>query len=269
MSVSEGTFRAQSPVNAVRVRQLVIGLAPMLTLYVFYTVVRFLVKDRGPAEGVRNANNVLHLEKRFGFDWEGGIQTFMLPHEWLVVAANWYYVAGFLPVILISAGISAVLDYENFLWWRRRFALTLLMALIGFAIYPLAPPRMLPGMVDTLMVYGPQYYGNNQGESLFNLYGRIPSMVNVYAAMPSMHVAWSVIAGALLISALNRRWWVIVIGVVHPILMAIAVVVTANHYLLDVVLGIAALLAALGVLEMGNRLRSRWGYEHASYSGTG
>ncbi|MDQ2682280.1 MAG: phosphatase PAP2 family protein [Chloroflexota bacterium] len=259
MATSHVVMRDQNlPQVLARTRQLLIGMAPMLLLYALYTVVRFLVKDRGPAEGIRNANDVLHLERRLGFDWEGAIQKVLLPHEWLVVVANWYYVAGFLPVILVAAGISAMLDYQNFLWWRRRFALTLILALIGFALYPLAPPRMLPGMVDTLMVYGPRYYGDHDGASIFNLYGRIPSLVNVYAAMPSMHVAWSIIAGALMISALRKHWWIWIVGVAHPVLMAVAVVVTANHYVLDVVVGVAALLGALGLLRLGNALKSRW-----------
>ncbi|WP_410968810.1 phosphatase PAP2 family protein, partial [Salmonella sp. SAL4444] len=87
----------------------------------------------------------------------------MLPHAWLVKAANWYYVIGFLPVILACAAIAAVIEFQTFLWWRKRFALTMILALIGFALFPLAPPRMLPGMVDTLMVYGPRYYGDSHG----------------------------------------------------------------------------------------------------------
>ena len=148
-----------------QVRQLVTGMAPILLLYFLYTVIRFLVKDHGPVEGIRNGYNVLHLEERLGLDWEVSLQEVMLPHEWLVKAANWYYVIGFLPVILACAALAAVLDFQTFLWWRKRFALTMILALIGFALFPLAPPRMLPGMVDTLMVYGPQYYGDSQGSS--------------------------------------------------------------------------------------------------------
>jgi hypothetical protein len=244
-------------VPSVPVRQLVAGMAPMLLLYFLYTVVRFLVKDRGPVEGIPNGYHVLHLEQRLGFDWELSLQELMLPHHWLVKAANWYYVIGFLPVILVCASIAALLDFETFLWWRKRFALTLLLALIGFALYPLAPPRMLPGMVDTLMVYGPKYYGDSQGSSLFNAYGRLPSMVNVYAAMPSMHVAWSIIAGALLVSAFKGRWWAWALGVSHPVLMGIAVIVTANHYLLDVVVGVIALLGALFLLHIGELMFAR------------
>lgn len=229
----------------------------MLLLYILYTVVRFLVKDRGPVEGIRNGYDILHLERRLGLAWEGGLQEYLLPHEWLVKAANWYYVIGFLPVILVCASIAALLDFQTFLWWRRRFALTMLIALLGFALYPLAPPRMLPGMVDTLMVYGPQYYGDVEGSSLFNAYGRLPSMVNVYAAMPSMHVAWSIIAGALLVSSFKGRWWAWTLGAGHPVLMGVAVVVTANHYLLDVVVGVLALVGALLVIRAADLVFAR------------
>jgi hypothetical protein len=242
-----------------RGRQLLFGLAPMLALYVLYSLVRFVVKDRGPAEGLQNAQELLHIEQRLGLNWESTIQTFALAHEWLVIGSNWYYVAGFLPVVILTAAIATVRAHQAFLWWRTRFAFTLVLALFGFALYPLAPPRMLPGMVDTLMVYGPQYYGDTHGSSMFNLYGRIPSMVNVYAAMPSMHVAWSIVAGALVICSFRGHWWAKPVGIAHPILMSIAVVATANHYLLDVVLGVAALVGAIAILEVGERVREyRW-----------
>lgn len=243
--------------TSVRARQVVSGMAPMLLLYLLYTVVRFMVKDRGPVDGIKNSYHVLNLEKRWGFDWEVGIQNFMLPHEVLVKIANWYYVLGFLPVILASAAIAALLNYRSFLWWRRRFALTMLLAMVGFALYPLAPPRMLPGMVDTLMVYGPQYYGDTHGSSLFNGFGRLPSTVNVYAAMPSMHVAWSIIAGALVISAFRGRRLAWVLGAAHPFLMGVAVIVTANHYLLDVVLGVIALVGSLVIVQALSMLRAQ------------
>ena len=240
-----------------RLRQLVAGMAPMLLLYALYTVVRFLVRHRGPVDGIANAHEILHLEQRLGLGWETSIQQLTLPHERLVVAANWYYVLGFLPVILTAACLAAVLNYSSYILWRRKIVVTMILALVGFAIYPLAPPRMLPGMVDTLMVYGPRYYGDSEGASMFNAYGRIPSLVNVYAAMPSMHVAWSIIAGALLIASFKGRWWSWAIGVVHPAMMGISVLVTANHFLLDVILGIAALIGSLLLLRGPGWWRNR------------
>lgn len=241
------------------IRRIAVGMAPMLLLYVAYSVVRWLVRSRGPIDGIRNARDVLDLERRLGLDWERELQRVSLTHELLITGANWYYVAGFLPVILGLAALSAWRAPEAFRWWRRVFAVTLVMALVGFVLFPLAPPRMLPsseGFVDTLVAYGPQYYGDHDGKSLFNGYGSFPSLVNVYAAMPSMHVAWSAIAGALLAASLPGRRLALAAGILHPILMGIAVLVTANHYVLDVVIG--GLVLGVGVLAVVwfDRLRS-------------
>lgn len=241
------------------IRRIAVGMAPMLLLYVAYSVVRWLVRSRGPIDGIRNARDVLDLERRLGLDWERELQRVSLTHELLITGANWYYVAGFLPVILGLAALSAWRAPEAFRWWRRVFAVTLVMALVGFVLFPLAPPRMLPsseGFVDTLVAYGPQYYGDHEGKSLFNGYGSFPSLVNVYAAMPSMHVAWSAIAGALLAASLPGRRLALAAGILHPILMGIAVLVTANHYVLDVVIG--GLVLGVGVLAVVwfDRLRS-------------
>ena len=237
--------------NSTLVRRLAAGLGPLLLLYVFYTVVRFLVADRGPDLGLTNALQVIDLERRLGIYWEKGVQTASLPHDWLVRVANWYYVLGFLPMLVGGAVLAAWRAPSALFHWRGIFALSLLMAIVGYTLFPLTPPRLLPndwGYVDTLTTYGPRYYGDHSGESLFNGYGRLPSMVNVYAAMPSMHVAWSVIASALIAAAFPRRTPALTIAVLHPILMAIAVVVTANHYLLDVVAGL--LVLSLSVLSV-------------------
>jgi hypothetical protein len=64
-----------------------------------------------------------------------------------------------------------------------------------------------------------------------------------------MHVAWSIIAGALLISAFRGRMWAWILGAAHPCIMGIAVIVTANHYLLDIVVGVLALIGALIIMR--------------------
>lgn len=239
------------------IRRIAVGMAPMLLLYVAYSVVRWLVRSRGPIDGIRNARDVLDLERRLGLDWERELQRVSLTHELLITGANWYYVAGFLPVILGLAALSAWRAPEAFRWWRRVFAVTLVMALVGFVLFPLAPPRMLPsseGFVDTLVAYGPQYYGDHEGKSLFNGYGSFPSLVNVYAAMPSMHVAWSAIAGALLAASLPGRRLALVAGILHPLLMGVAVLVTANHYVLDVVIGVLVLGVGILAVVLADRI---------------
>ena len=243
--------RSDPHANATLARRLCFGIGPLLLLYVFYTVIRFLVADRGPDLGSTNAIQVIDLERRLGIYWEKGVQTASLPHDWLVRIANWYYVLGFLPMLVGGAILAAGRAPSALFHWRGIFALSLLMAIVGYTLFPLTPPRLLPndwGFVDTLTTYGPRYYGDHSGESLFNGYGRLPSMVNVYAAMPSMHVAWSVIAGALIAASFPRRSLARMVAVLHPILMAIAVVVTANHFLLDVAAGL--LVLSLSILSV-------------------
>jgi membrane-associated phospholipid phosphatase len=258
-----GLFGRPDPnTESTLLRRLVSGIGPLLLLYVFYTVVRFLVADRGPNLGLTNALEVIDLERRLGINWENGLQAASLPHDWFVQVANWYYVLGFLPMLVAGAVLAAWRAPSALFHWRGIFALSLLMAIVGYTLFPLTPPRLLPnnwGFVDTLTTYGPRYYGDHTGESLFNGYGRLPSLVNVYAAMPSMHVAWSVIAGALIAAAFARRIWSLTIAMLHPALMAIAVVVTANHYLLDVVAGLIVL--SLSIFSVGLYER-HYGAEH-------
>lgn len=236
--------------------RIVLGLAPLLMLYAIYTLIRWLVAGRGPVVGEAHAAWVLRAERRLGIAWEAPLQHYALAHTWVVKAANWYYVAGFLPVLTTAAALAAWRVPQAFRWWRRVFAVSLALALAGYAVFPLTPPRLLPeshGYVDTLLVYGPRYYGDATGSSLFNAYGSIPSLVNVYAAMPSMHVAWSVIASVLICAILAGRWWVRLLATIHPVVMAGAVVVTANHFLLDVAGGLVVLLAAIWLVRRWER----------------
>jgi len=142
---------------------------------------------------------------------------------------------------------------------------SLAFALVGFALYPLTPPRLLDnsyGFVDSLMLTGPRYYGDESGSSLFNLYGPIPSLVNEYAAMPSMHVGWSAVAAALLISAFPGNRIVRVIGVAHIVMMQIAVVATGNHYLIDGIVGLIVVAISWAIVMHGLPRSNAWLYAH-------
>jgi hypothetical protein len=250
------TLPSRAQPSTADARRVVSGLVPLLALYVVYSIVRWLVSDRGPVAGGEHARVILDVERWLNIDWELGIQARVLPHDWLTRAANWYYVYGFLPVLIACALLAAWRAPAVFAWWRRVFSISLTLALVGFALFPLTPPRLLSashGYVDTLLHFGPRYYGDASGSSLFNLYGSIPSTVNVYAAMPSMHVAWSVVAAALFWVVAGRRRWAAVVAVVHPTLMAFAVVATANHYVIDVVAGLAVLLVAVALGRVWHR----------------
>jgi PAP2 superfamily len=254
------TTRTIAPVQRPSGRRIIASLWPVLLLYVIYTGVRWLVADRGPRVGGDHARSLLELEQKLSLDWELRLQQATLHHEWLIQTANNYYVYGFLPVMVLCTILGAWRAPAAFAWWRTVFAISLMLALVGFAAFPLTPPRLLPasyGYVDTLLVYGPHYYGDATGSSLFNAYGSIPSVVNVYAAMPSMHIAWSIIAGALLVAVAGKRWWAVMIAVLHPTFMAIAVILTGNHYVLDIFFGIVALLISIALARVWLEMKAR------------
>ncbi|MGV9241796.1 phosphatase PAP2 family protein, partial [Streptomyces nigra] len=105
-----------------------------------------------------------------------------------------------------------------------------------FWLYPLAPPRLMPGLgvVDT--VNGPQDFTQPD-------YGTLTELTNQYAAMPSLHFGWSLWCGVV-VAVLAPRWWIKALGLLHPLLTATAIVVTGNHWVLDAVGG--ALVVAAG-----------------------
>lgn len=261
MATTRLTLVTSQPIRTVHRphgRRIIAGLSPVLVLYILYTGVRWLVAGRGPKLGGEHAERLLHLEGTLDLNWEYSLQQATLGHPWLVHAANYYYVYGFLPVLIVCTFLGAWRAPAAFGWWRNVFAISLMLALVGFAAFPLTPPRLLPpeyGYVDTLLAYGPHYYGDSTGSSLFNAYGSIPSVVNVYAAMPSMHIAWSIIAGALLCAALGVRRWTVLLAVLHPTMMAFAVIISGNHYVLDIVFGIIVLLFSLGVGQLWRQFR--------------
>jgi len=251
--INEAThYRSRVPLPHA-VRAAAVGIAPILLLYALYTLLRWTFINRAAIVGDHNANRVLEFERSLSLDQELWLQHHVVEHGAAVWFVNHYYVFAFFPMLLVGALLAAVRAPRAFHYWRTTFIVSLGLALAGFALFPLTPPRLLPnlGFVDTLMLRGPRYYGDEGGASIFNAYGSIPSMVNEYAAMPSMHVGWSAIAGALLVAAVPARRWMIGLAVLHVAIMQIAVVATGNHYLID---GFAGLLVVLIAALIATRL---------------
>ncbi len=230
---------------------LVQALGPLLILYLLYTMVRWAVVDRGEDVGDRNARYLLRFEAWLGIDLEHSVQRWALHHRELIRFFDHYYVFAFFPVLIGAAVWGYRAAPAAFQTARRMFGVSLTLALVIFALVPLAPPRLLAGhgYVDTLMLYGPRYYGDSSGASIFNAYGSIPSMVNEYAAMPSMHVGWSIIAGWLLYVASGRRWWVGALALTHVVMMETVVVATGNHYVVDGLAGMAVVAISAAVVH--------------------
>jgi len=207
-------------------------LALALVLYLF---VRNLIRDKAGI-AFANADRLVDLERWLGVFWEPGLQTWALGHDWLITAANWIYVWTYWPT-LAGTMIWLFLRHRSALpIYRNALLLSGAIGLIGFATFPLAPPRFLSshGFVDTVAM------GSDAYATLYP-----SSVANWYAAMPSLHVGWTLLMGIALMRQ-SRHPLIRGIGIGLPLAMFAATVLTANHYLADGVVG--ALVALVGLM---------------------
>lgn len=208
-----------------------IALALVVTFAYFLT--RGLIRGR-TADAFLHARQILAVERAAHLSPEAAIQLFAGQRDWLVDAANIFYLAGHLPVLVIVAVWLYWWHPRGYGWFRAAFLVAATIGLIIYVIYPVAPPRFVPGYVDTLKSDGINLDGSAIG--LF---------YNPYAAMPSLHVGWAALAGvAVLVWA--RPWWVKALGAALPLCMAAVVLITGNHYLFDVLAGGGVALIAGG-----------------------
>ncbi len=201
----------------------------------FYFGVRGLTEG-SPDLALANSHQVLALEQALGLDIEQqGQQLVLTWAEPLIAPANWVYMYGHWPVIIVTMVWLALQHRAVYRRLRDAMLISGLVGLVIFATYPVSPPRLAQvGLVDTI----------TQDSRAYRIL-QPPAFVNQYAAMPSLHAGWDLLVG-LAIAAASTHAWLRWAGRSLPLLMAVAVVLTGNHYVLDVVAGLA--LALLGLL---------------------
>lgn len=190
-----------------------------------------LLGGRDVTAAFDHARTVLHLEQLLRLPDEQTLQALVLSLEPVVRASNSYYAAAHLPVTICA--LLWLLLTRPAVYRRLRSAIVggTAVALVVYLLLPVAPPRMLPGFIDTAATLGQSVYGDAGASAL----------ANQYAAVPSLHVGWAVLVAIAGVSAARTRWrW---LWVVHPVATVAVVVVTANHYWLDA--GAGALLAVV------------------------
>jgi hypothetical protein len=203
-------------------------------VYSLYDVTRYFVAgdhDRAVSHG----RAIYRFEQRIGLDPEHWINKAVSPHVLLAVPSDYIY-----------ATLHYIVTPAVLIWlWRRHAssygsARTVLMwttiiGLVCFSLVPVAPPRLLPGFIDTMAKYAHYGWWSTAASAPRGL----GSDTNQYAAMPSLHVGWAVWSGWQLVRHGQHRLTRI-LGVAYPIVLSVVVVATANHYFLDVVAGVAA-----------------------------
>jgi hypothetical protein len=200
-----------------------------------YFLVRGLtVADESVA--VENAQSLARWERDVGLDLESAVQNVILRHDLAVTVMNWVYVWGHWPVIAAVLVWLVLRHPSGYRIIRNAMLLSGSIGLIIFVTFPLAPPRLAAmGLQDTV---------TEQSASYRVLQPK--AFVNQYAAMPSLHVGWDLLIGIALVA--HAGYLVLrVIGVVLPLAMSLSVVATANHYVIDAVVGVAVVLFCLAL----------------------
>ncbi|GAX50873.1 phosphatase PAP2 family protein [Streptomyces olivochromogenes] len=209
--------------------------------YWTYSLIRNAVPEQ-KQEALRNADWLWRLEHHLGIAVEQSVNHAVNSATWLIVGMNYYY-----------ATLHFVVTLGVLVWLYRshpgryaaaRLALfaTTAVALLGYYFFPLAPPRLMIGgdFVDTVVVH--HTWGSMAS-------GDLKHMSNQYAAMPSMHIGWSLWCG-LSVFALASVPWVRVLGLLYPAATLLVIVSTANHFWLDAVGGMLCLAFGFAVARL-------------------
>jgi hypothetical protein len=222
--------------------------ALLAAVYELYTVTRRTTAG-GAGDAVANARDVLRVEHVVRLTPERWLNYAVSARPLLAIPADYayatlhYLVTPLVLVWLWRAHPAAYLPA------RRTLMAATLLGLVGFATVPLAPPRMIPGFIDTMARYGHDGWWGTAASAPKGL----GSFTNQFAAMPSLHVGWAIWCGVV-VARYAQRAWVRAIAVAYPLTIVLVVLSTANHYLLDAVAGLGVLVAGYGIARTTARL---------------
>jgi hypothetical protein len=206
--------------------------------YLAYSLVRGLVEGRATA-AFQHARELIHFERTLHFFVEPTVQAWAMGSHFVMAASSWLYLNAQTSITIGGLVYLYVRHNGSFYFVRNMFGVALLIALLAYVAFPTAPPRFLPewGFIDTVSdITGVR----NSHDS-----AAMSALINPYAAIPSMHVAFALMIGWPLAS-LSRHLPMRVLWRLYPLLIAFVIVATANHFILDALLG--ALTAALSAL---------------------
>lgn len=220
-------------------------LAIVVGAYWAYMYTRALAFDDFGATALSNASTIISLEKSVGIFWEPQWQAWAITSaKNLVIFFNWAYIITFWPILLTTGLILYLVNRRRYKYYRNVVLVSFILALLGFMLFPLAPPRMMAEhFVDTIKAFGPTFYASRE---FVNFY-------NPYAAMPSLHFSWTLMFGVLFIRTPGK--WFKIIGVVYPAMTLLAITITANHYIIDAIGGAILMITAFAIVELGFRRR--------------
>jgi hypothetical protein len=236
-----------------------------LQFFLFFAVYNGYQVVRGITDGneeiaFANAHRLIDIEKGIGTFFEPGFQDALLHHAWLIDLANFMYMNSHFVVTTTFLVWLYFFRNEHFYFVRNMFMVAMVVALSLYAAFPTAPPRLIPeeGFTDTIAVFT----GLPQDSETVGL------LVNKYAAVPSMHIAFSLMIAvpgmALAANPFARAWWS-----AYPLLVLFVIVVTGNHFWLDAAAGAAvACVAAVTATQLARVRPDHWAWRESPAGAT-
>ena len=227
-------------------------LAFMFAAYTLYRWVRGMVDDpAGAAVAFANARTLISIEQALRIFVEPSVQAWAEGLGPVVDASSWLYINAQTSVTLGALAFLYLAHNPSFYFVRNMFAVSWMLALAGYGLFPTAPPRLFPewGFFDAVSAFT----GVTHTDS-------VSALFNPYAAVPSMHVCFALMIGIPL-SQLCKHRAVRVFWAVYPVLVCFVIVTTANHFLADAFLGACtAGLAACAARGIGRLRPSAWSW---------
>lgn len=219
-------------------------------LFACWQIIQQVTSNDG-GDAIGRAHWIERVQAAMHFPNERSVQDLILGHEAIVKLANLFYA---------SMHFTAMGIFLLWMYFRHRDRYPEVRTIIALStlgcffvqFLAVAPPRLLPGYVDTAELYGQSVY--NAGFSVDN-----------FGAMPSVHVLFATVVGwyAWRVSTSHGRW----IGPLHFVVTVFVVVATANHWWLDGIVAIAILIGAAwlrhGVLAVVRQWRAGRSADHA------
>jgi hypothetical protein len=231
-----------------------------LAAYLAYRVVRGLVEGKATA-AFQHARELISIERTLHLFVEPSIQAWASGSQVVMVSASWLYVNAQGSVTIAALLYLYLRHNRSFYFVRNMFMIAMAIALVGYIVFPTAPPRFLPewGFIDTVSDLTPVNVSNSSAS--------MSAMFNPYAAVPSMHVAFALMIGWPL-ARLARHSAVRILWALYPFLMTFVIVVTANHFIADALLGaLTAGVSAYGAIWLGRARPGVWRFSTVPSAG--
>jgi membrane-associated phospholipid phosphatase len=228
--------------------------------YLAYRLVRGMVEGDANA-AFAHARDVISFERTLHVFVEPSVQAWASGSHVLMVATSWLYVNAQTSVTVAALVYLYLRHNRSFYFVRNMFMIAMAIALISYWIFPTAPPRFLPewGFIDTVS----DVFGINGAHATGS---SVSALFNPYAAVPSMHVAFALVIGGTL-SRLCRHRIAKVLWMLYPLLMAFVIIVTANHFIIDALLGaLTAGVSAYGATWLARARPNAWRFSSLSPS---